>query len=346
MAGSSTLSRVIGADSSTLPVCLCESWDTSPLLDEDKKSCISLLAMLMRDRGMTQEGATIALSEWDHNPALAESEVTKAFASTERLTCKLIHSIEYVSKHCEKDFCEYPSVIQKEIEADRASDLEFDDVCDESGKDKDGNPKYSFNHSKTADAILAKLPVALGEDGLLYYWQGSIWTDKAEAIIHNKIHDLVGKLFNRHGQKEVITALKHLLTFSRVKFNPDSSFYLFPAIDGVIDLRTGEIRKYRQEDHFTFTYNAYCNHPNPDYRPFLWYLASTFPDIRDCLTVIDLIASVGIRIPLMCSCSFIGAGANGKGILEKLILVLYTMQRASAMKIEEVRKSHFASGPY
>ena len=46
----------------------------------------------------------------------------------------------------------------------------------------------------------------------------------------------------------------------------------------------------------------------------------------------------------MCLYSLLGGGENGKGILEKLVLALYTMQRASALKIEEVSKSHFASG--
>jgi hypothetical protein len=62
------------------------------------------------------------------------------------------------------------------------------------------------------------------------------------------------------------------------------------------------------------------------------------------LTVIDLITSIAIREPFDVFVFLLGGGENGKGILEKLILALFTMQRASAMKIEEVRKSHFASG--
>ena len=112
----------------------------------------------------------------------------------------------------------------------------------------------------------------------------------------------------------------------------------------MIDLQTGEVRSHSPDNGFTFNYNGYCNHSNPDYHLFLWYLASMFPDIRDCLTAIDIIAAVGIRIPFEVFIFLLGGGENGKGILEKLILALYTMQRCAATKLQEINKSHFASG--
>jgi hypothetical protein len=81
-----------------------------------------------------------------------------------------------------------------------------------------------------------------------------------------------------------------------------------------------------------------------DYSPVLWFLATSLPDIRDCLTVIDIITAVGLRIPFDIIVLLFGPGGNGKRVLEMLLIALYTMNRTAAMKLDEVKKSHFAAG--
>ena len=228
-----------------------------------------------------------------------------------------------------------------EAESDLA--LEREDVLDiEPPKNEDGDEIEKFNHSKASDAIIEKLPVVQGEDGKLYYWHGKIWEPNAESEIYVQIDALVGKLLGKYQHSEVVTALKHKLAFNRAEFNKDP--FLFPAIDGVVDLKSGEIRQYSPDDMLTFSYNAYCTCPKADYDQFLFYLASSLPDIRDCFTAIDLITKVVIRLPYEKFVFLLGGGENGKGILEKIIIALLKMGRISTTKIEEIKKSHFATG--
>lgn len=105
-----SLSAIIGADASELPVCLSEVWDDGvPLDDAEKRECIRLFCLLMRDRSITEDGAKIAISEWSGNPALTESECSGAYASSEKLTCKLLQNTRYVTDRCEREFCEFPA---------------------------------------------------------------------------------------------------------------------------------------------------------------------------------------------------------------------------------------------
>jgi phage/plasmid-associated DNA primase len=205
--------------------------------------------------------------------------------------------------------------------------------------------KRTLSPSKAAKAIIGVMDLKLSEldkNDLPKIWNydGSIWKPDGERKIRNVIYPVLGDLAYNKGYHEMLHNIRARTDSALFDQDP----YLFPAQDGVIDLKTGEIWQHAPEDLFTFKYNACCSHPHADHEPFLWFLASIFPDIRDCLTAIDIIASVGIRIPFEVFIFLIGSGENGKGILEKLILALYTMQRASATKIQEVSKSNFASG--
>lgn len=103
------LYEILGVSVTELPVCLSDSWSGGiPALGNDGRELIYSIALLMRDRGITVEGAKIALADWSGNPALAESEVTRAYASGEKLTCDLLKSIKYLSDRCEKEYCEFP----------------------------------------------------------------------------------------------------------------------------------------------------------------------------------------------------------------------------------------------
>ncbi len=105
------LSEVLGVSAPELPICLSDIWDEGvpTLHDNDARRCIHLLALLFRDRQLTEDAAKKALSVWSGNEILSESEVSRAYASNEKLTCKLMQDIKYVSDRCEKDFCEFPA---------------------------------------------------------------------------------------------------------------------------------------------------------------------------------------------------------------------------------------------
>lgn len=221
-------------------------------------------------------------------------------------------------------------------------ELEFGDMFDSTDKnDSDGNPIYKFNYSKTVNAILKKLPIVLGEDGLLYYWIGATWTAKAEDILYAKIHNLAGKHYNRYNQKEVITALYHLLAFRRVKINPDP--WLLGVSNGVIDLRTKEFRPYKKEDYISSSIETAYNHTARCPR-FEKFLEEVCPNEIDRKMLVDWLAlhAIGKAFPYVMF--LVGRGRNGKGVYEAVLQALYSNASFSFMSLEEINRSNFAKG--
>ena len=149
-----------------------------------------------------------------------------------------------------------------------------------------------------------------------------------------------GDLSIEKGQNETIRRITEMAETAHFDNDP----FLFPAKEGfvVLDLKTGQLRDLEPEDHLTFEYGAILNHPKADYLPFLWFLCSSLPDPRDVITAIDIVAASVIRVSFDVYVLLIGAGGNGKGILEKIIQAICTEDRSSSMPLEEL-KSRFAS---
>ena len=214
------------------------------------------------------------------------------------------------------------------------TDLARTDVLDiehREGKDD----KVSFNHSKAVDAILQKLPVALGVDDKLYYWHGDLWKGDAEDVLHNKIHALAGKLYNRYGQTEVIAALRHILAFSRIEF--DANPYLLAVKNGVIDLQTGVFGDCKKEDFISsqipVSYDPAATCPR-----YIKYLEEICPDPTDRLMLIDWMAAHAVRLSFPYIMFLLGLGRNGKGVYEDLLRKFYGEDNFSDMDLEDTKK--------
>lgn len=174
----------------------------------------------------------------------------------------------------------------------------------------------------------------------LWRSDGKIWIPDGEIEVKNQIDATIGDLSYEKGLQETIRRLRGVS--ETVTF--DSNPYLFPALDKIIDLQTGIARDYRQDDYFTFKYGAAVDYPNADYRLFLWFLCSSLPDPRDVLMALDIVTAIAIRIPFDIIVLLFGGGSNGKGIFEKVILALFTMARATAVILEEMKRSQFGPG--
>jgi phage/plasmid-associated DNA primase len=206
-------------------------------------------------------------------------------------------------------------------------------------------PKLTLSPSKAANAISSMLELRLSsadssDRPKIWWYDGGIWNPGGEKQIMNIIYAAIGDLAYEKGVRETL----HNIRARTEQVSFDQNPYLFPALDGKVDLKTGIFRENRPEDYLTFKYGASYDNPKADYSPFLWFLATSLPDIRDCLTVIDIITAVGLRIPFDIIVLLFGPGGNGKRVLEMLLIALYTMNRTAAMKLDEVKKSHFAAG--
>jgi putative DNA primase/helicase len=229
---------------------------------------------------------------------------------------------------------------------ENSNDLTEGDVIDiEYPVNKNGDeipgaePKETFNHSRATDAILKKLPVALGEDDLLYYWHGKTWQPNAESVVFNKVRALAGNVFNIREQKEIIVALKHALTFNRVNFDPSPE--LLGLTNGTLNCKTGEFREYRREDlitdpvPITFDREARC----PE---ILKFIEGVTPNYDDRITLLDIIASGAYRKALAYVAFLLGGGSSGSTKIIELIQAVYGAKTTEAVPLNELAEKQFA----
>ena len=232
--------------------------------------------------------------------------------------------------------------------------LAFDDCFKSEPVEKDGKPvldskgkpliKHTFSPTLSKASITRKFDLAMtkGDEKTIWRFDGHIYSDNGRPFFKDAIYNVAKDHIKAKDVNEVFDRLTAALLLKHVSLNPNP--YLFPALDGVLDLKTGEVRDGAPTDLMTFSYNAHCHLQNANYDRFLFYLASSLPDLRDCLTAIDLYTKAVIRIPFDTFAFIIGGGENGKGIFEKVLIELLGMGRVSAAKFDEFKRSHFALG--
>jgi len=206
-------------------------------------------------------------------------------------------------------------------------------------------PKLSLSPTKASAAVIKSMLLKISstdkeDKPKLWWFDGEIWQSDGERKVKNLIDATIGDLSYEKGLNETMRRIRGLSETVTFDANP----FLLPALDGVVDLRIGENREFQSDDNLTFKYGAPLNHPEGDYRPFLWFLCSSLPDPRDVLTAIDILVSVFIRVPFEVFILLIGPGGNGKGIFEKIMIAICTQPRVSAITLSEVKGSHFGPG--
>ena len=206
-------------------------------------------------------------------------------------------------------------------------------------------PKRTLSPAKSAQAVTKYMPLRISitdtkVEPKLWKCDGKIWTSDGEGYVKNLIDSVAGDLSYLKGLQETLRRIRGIsatVTFDR---NP----FLFPALDKVIDLKTGLIRDYQPDDYITYQYGAAVEDPSADYRPVLWSLCSSAQDPGDVLTALDIATAACIRQPLDAIIQLIGPGANGKGIFERMLTALCTIGRVAAITLTEAKASRFGPG--
>ena len=206
-------------------------------------------------------------------------------------------------------------------------------------------PKLALSPSKACKVITDYMALRIASDDgrenpKLWRCNGKIWKPDGDRQVVNLIDAVLGDLSYDRGLKETLRRIRGVS--DTVTF--DSSSYLFPALDKVIDLKTGLIRDYQPEDYLTYQYGAAVEDPSADCRPVLWSLCSSAQDPRDVLTALDIATAACIRQPLDAIIQLIGPGANGKGIFERILTALCTASRVAAITLAEAKSSRFGPG--
>jgi hypothetical protein len=206
-------------------------------------------------------------------------------------------------------------------------------------------PKLTLSPTKASAAVAEFMPLRLSaidkkDTPKLWRYDSGIWQHDGEKQVINLIDAIIGDLSYERGLKETmrrVRALSDTVTF-------DSDPCIFPALDGVLDLRTGQVRAFQLDDYLTFQYGVSLKHPEADYHPVLWFLCSIFPDPRDVLTGIDIFTAAIIRRAFEAIIQLIGPGGNGKGIFEKIMTAICTAARTTALTLVEAKASRFGPG--
>ena len=206
-------------------------------------------------------------------------------------------------------------------------------------------PKLTLSPTKASYAVTAFMPLRTStgdtrENMKLWRCDGKIWTDDGEREVKNLIDAVIGDLSYEKGLHETLRRIRGIS--ETVTF--DSNPFLFPALDKVIDLKTGVVRDYQPDDYITYQYGAAVEDPSADYRPVLWALCSSAQDPGDVLTALDIATAACIRQPLDAIVQLIGPGANGKGIFERMLTALCTISRVAAITLTEAKASRFGPG--
>ena len=206
-------------------------------------------------------------------------------------------------------------------------------------------PRLTLSPSKACRVITDYMALRIASDDgrentKLWRCNGKIWKPDGDRQVVNLIDAVLGDLSYDRGLKETLRRIRGVS--DTVTF--DSSPYLFPALDKVIDLQTGAARDYIPEDYLTFQYGAAFDNPYSDYRPPLWLLCSSLPDPRDVLTALDIATAVFLRLALEAIIQLIGPGGNGKGVFEKMLIELCTLDRVAAITLLEAKTSRFGPG--
>ena len=206
-------------------------------------------------------------------------------------------------------------------------------------------PKFTLSPTKASAAVAEFMSLRLSatdkkDSPKLWSYDCGIWQPDGEKRVINLIDAIIGDLSYERGLKETmrrVRALSDTVTF-------DSDPYIFPALDGVLDLRTGQVRAFQLDDYLTFQYGAQLKHLEADYHLVLWFLCSIFPDPRDVLTGIDIFTAAIIRQAFEAIIQLIGPGGNGKGIFEKIMAAICTAARTTALTLVEAKASRFGPG--
>jgi len=230
---------------------------------------------------------------------------------------------------------------EAEIKAAAPKEITFDDVADIHYNKKGEQDGYQLCVTKAAYSLARKMSIKMSEDSPdIYRFNGEIYKPDGSRLADMTLCSLLGDAITIVKFKEVERRIKNTLLSSPIKFEPNP--YLLAVKNGVVDLRTGEFRGFREEDllleklDITYDKNARCP-------AFCDFMTSATNVIVDRLTLIDWFAAHAIKVPIPYVLFLLGLGRNGKGIYEKLLKEFYGQCSFRDFALDAPEKNNFAA---
>lgn len=335
----SDLYQVLGSSQANTPVCLVETWDSHPPLDdEDGRRCVLAFAMAMRDRLLSKDAAKSLLTGWaplDSN--LVESEVERAYGSDERLSCSILHNCKTISQNCEKDFCDYPQAGRDARAWHEADKIKIEDICEISQK-RDGSQAVKFSPDKAAAAMVREYSIVSTPDERIWIYEEGIYRSTGEVFVDQILDRMAGDLYNSRAASE--THRKIVLRTMEDYSVFDADPYLFCVQNGVVNMQTGRFMKHDPAYHLTskapvrFDSKATC----PEIEKFL---GSALGSIDNVLSFLDIMTAKTTDLLFEYFVALIGGGSNGKTIAEELIRAFFGDETISEVDLVNLTQNRF-----
>jgi len=203
----------------------------------------------------------------------------------------------------------------------------------------DCNEKTKFSPDMAADAVIERFDLV--QDGSsIWQYDNGVYRPDGEIVVNQTLDRVAKDMYNIHATRETIHKIR-IRTPRIDRFNPDP--YLFGVSNGVVDLRTGDVRDYTREDLITlrspikYFEDAEC----PNIEKFFNEIAEHPDDVK---VLIDLFVAAAISKSMRKFYALIGSGKNGKGVLQKLINSFFGADQITSVQLATLNKNVFAYG--
>lgn len=331
--------QVLGSKHADTPACLVETWDDQPPLDpEDGRKCIISFALAMRDRLLSKSAAKDLLKGWSSlDDALIDSEVDRAYDSEERLSCEIMHSCIAISQNCQKEFCDYPSIMRDRRAWHGADAIKVEEVC-EISTNSQGNQTAKFSPDKAAAALIKEYPIVSTPDERIWVYRDGVYGARGDVFVDQILDRSVGDLYTSRMASEthrkiVLRTLQEYSTF-------DSNPYLFAVENGVVDMATGQFMPHdpkfflTQKSPVRYDSTATC----PEVEKFL---GSALGTVDNVLSFLDVMTAKTTDLLFEYFVVMIGGGANGKSKAEELIRAFFGDEAIAEVDIATLTQNRF-----
>jgi P4 family phage/plasmid primase-like protien len=175
-----------------------------------------------------------------------------------------------------------------------------------------------------------------------YDQNSGLWRDDGESYVENLLRSentLPDDLKKRNIIAEIIADIRGLSW--RESGLPEPDVHLIPFRNGVLDLRTGSLRAYRPEDHFTFSLPwAY----NPRAKSaFIAEKLANFPAHIQRHFMELLAYCLWRKYPFQRFFLWYGRGQNGKGFLANVLTYALGVENVAGVTLTDLQSNRFAA---
>ena len=219
--------------------------------------------------------------------------------------------------------------------------ITVEDVTDEHHDKKGKVDGYKLSTTKAAYSLAKKMRIAMEAGSEFIYWfNGEIYKPDGMRLADMQLCKLVGDEETVVKMKEVERRMKNVLRSNLITFEHDP--YLLAVRNGVVDLRTGDFREFRQEDYLLEKIDVLYD-PKAKCPVFCGFMESVTNQAVDRLTLIDWLAAHAIKLPLPYVLFLLGLGRNGKGLYERLLKAFYGQPAFRDFAIDAPTKNQFTA---